>query len=71
MGQYYIIVNLDKKQFIHPHKFGDGIKLLEFADSTPGTMTALAVLLAYLYIIYIIIIYIIINQNKNIFITTS
>jgi len=46
MGQYYVIVNLDKKQYIHPHKFGDGMKLLEFADSTPGTMTALAVLLA-------------------------
>jgi len=46
MGQYYIIVNLDKKQLILPHKFGDGVKLLEFADSTPGTMTALAVLLA-------------------------
>jgi len=46
MGQYYIIVNLDKKQFIDPCKFGDGWKLIEFADSTPGTMTALAVLLA-------------------------
>lgn len=46
MGQYYFIVNLDKKQFIHPHKFGDGMKLMEFACSSPGTMTALAVLLS-------------------------
>ena len=26
MGQYYLIVNLDKKQFQHPHKRGDGFK---------------------------------------------
>ncbi|RLF36595.1 MAG: hypothetical protein DRM99_02340 [Thermoplasmata archaeon] len=46
MGQYYIIVNLDKKEYIHPHKFGDGLKLLEFGCSANGTMTALAILLA-------------------------
>ncbi len=46
MGQYYVVVNLDKRQFIHPSAFGDGNKLLEFADSAPGIMTALAVLLA-------------------------
>jgi hypothetical protein len=46
MGQYYLTVNLDKKQFIHPHKLGDGLKLLEFGCSSNGTMTALAVLLA-------------------------
>ena len=46
MGQYYKIVNIDKKQFLHPHTFGDGLKLLEFGCSAPGTMTALAVLLA-------------------------
>ena len=46
MGQYYLIVNLDKKQFIHPHKFGDGLKLLEFGASGEGTMTGLAILLA-------------------------
>lgn len=46
MGQYYMIVNIDKKEFIHPHKFGDGLKLLEFGDSMGGTMTALAILLA-------------------------
>jgi hypothetical protein len=46
MGQYYHIVNLTKKQFIHPHKFGDGLKLLEFGSSGSGTMLGLAVLLA-------------------------
>lgn len=46
MGQYYVIVNLDKKQFLHPHKCGDGLKLLEFGCSANGTLTALAILLA-------------------------
>ena len=46
MGQYYLIVNIDKKQFIHPHKFGDGLKLLEFGANGDGTMTGLAILLA-------------------------
>lgn len=46
MGQYYIIVNLDKKQYLHPLKFGDGLKLMEFATSQCGVLTALAILLA-------------------------
>jgi hypothetical protein len=46
MGQYHIIVNLDKEEFIHPHKFGDGLKLMEFGSSGDGTMLGLAVLLA-------------------------
>lgn len=46
MGQYYKIVNLDKMQYLHPHKFNEGLKLMEFSCSTPGTMTALALLLA-------------------------
>ena len=46
MGQYYYTVNLDKRQFLHPHKLGDGLKLIEFGDSSGGTMLALAVLLA-------------------------
>lgn len=45
MGQYHIIVNLDKKQYLHPHRFGDGLKLLEFGCSKV-TMAALAMLLA-------------------------
>src|SRR5262249_31446104 len=46
MGQYYLVVNLDKKEYIHPHQCGDGLKLMEFGASSCGTMTALAVLLA-------------------------
>lgn len=46
MGQYYLIVNLDKKQYLHPNRCGDGLKLLEFGCSANGTLTALAVLLA-------------------------
>lgn len=45
MGQYFIIVNLDKKEYLHPHKFGEGLKLLEFCCCIGGTMTALAILL--------------------------
>lgn len=46
MGQYYYVVNLDKQQFLHAHKFGDGLKLREFGCSGGGTMYALALLLA-------------------------
>ena len=45
MGQYFHPVNLDKKEYLHPHKFDDGLKLLEFGCSADGTMTALAILL--------------------------
>src|SRR6516164_2497689 len=47
MGQYHYTVNLDKKQFINPHKLGDGLKLLEQAGYSPGGMNdALHLLLA-------------------------
>jgi hypothetical protein len=46
MGQYHYVVNLDKKQYLHPHRFDDGLKLLEFGCSSDGTLTALAILLA-------------------------
>lgn len=45
MGQRFLIVNTDKKEFLHPHVFGDGSKLIEFGCSAMGTMTALALLL--------------------------
>lgn len=32
MGQYYYIVNLDKKQYLHPHRFNDGLKATEFGS---------------------------------------
>jgi hypothetical protein len=46
MGQYHYVANLDKKQYLHPHRFDDGLKLMEFGASPGGTMTALAILLA-------------------------
>lgn len=46
MGQYYVIANIDKKQYLHPHRCGDGLKLLEFGLSGDGTMACLAILLA-------------------------
>ena len=46
MGQYYLIANLDKKEYLHPHKFDDGMKLMEFGQSCSGTLTGLTILLA-------------------------
>jgi len=46
MGQYYLIANIDKKEYIHPHKFDDGMKLMEFGQSCSGTLTGLTILLA-------------------------
>jgi hypothetical protein len=46
MGQYYKIVNIKKKQYITPHTFGDGSKLIEFSMSANGVLAGLAILLA-------------------------
>ena len=46
MGQYNMIVNLDKREYLYPHKFGDGFKLMEFGQSAGGTLTGLTILLA-------------------------
>lgn len=46
MGQYYKIVNIKKKQYITPHAFGDGAKLMEFSMSSSGVLAGLAILLA-------------------------
>ncbi len=46
MGQYHMVFDLDKREYIHPHKFNDGLKLLEWGCSAKGTSTALAILLA-------------------------
>lgn len=46
MGQYYLTINLDKKQFLHPHELLNGLKLLEFSTSDIGLTTALSLLLA-------------------------
>lgn len=44
MGQYHLTVNLDKREFIHPHKLGNGLKLLEQTGS--NVPAALFMLLA-------------------------
>lgn len=46
MGQYHYVCNMDKKEFLHPHTMGDGLKLMEFGPSAHGTMLGLALLLA-------------------------
>ena len=45
MGQYFIIANTTKKEFLHPHYFGQGLKFAEFPSDGIGAMTALAHLL--------------------------
>jgi hypothetical protein len=45
MGQYHLVVNLDRGEYLNPHHLGDGLKLMEFGCGG-RTMTALAVLLA-------------------------
>lgn len=47
MGQYHHLINLDKREFIHAHKLGDGLKAAEQAFSGPGgTASALLLLMA-------------------------
>lgn len=46
MDQYFYAVNIDKKQYLHPHRCGDGLTLFEVGASGNGTMMCLAVLLA-------------------------
>jgi hypothetical protein len=46
MGQYFILCNIDKKEFMQPKWFGHGHKLPEIARTGDGMMAGLAVLLA-------------------------
>lgn len=47
MGQYWLPVNLDKKEFIHPHELGTGLKLWEqLANGDGGVGAALIILCA-------------------------
>ncbi len=46
MGQYWKVVNLDKREYLNPHKLGAGLKLWEQVASHPGTGTALVILCA-------------------------
>lgn len=47
MGQYYKVVNIDKREYLHPHKFGAGLKLMEFSGQGNSIMQGLAILLAH------------------------
>ena len=46
MGQYHIIVNLDRHEFLNPWDMGEGAKLLEWGYGSGTMLTALAILLA-------------------------
>lgn len=46
MGQYHYPINWNRREYLDPHTFGDGLKLLEFGCSQNSTLTGLAVLLA-------------------------
>lgn len=46
MGQYHYIANLDRREYLHPHRFGDGLKLMEFSCSASGTLAGMSILLA-------------------------
>ncbi len=45
MGQYMLLVNLTKKEFVHPHKLGCGLKWWEQVCSRIGTAPALLCLI--------------------------
>jgi hypothetical protein len=44
MGQYWMPVNLDKREYICPHKLAGGLKLWEQVNNLPGTPVALFIL---------------------------
>ena len=46
MGQYFLVVNTTKKEYLHPHRFGEGLKFMEFTLDGCGLMHGLAHLLA-------------------------
>lgn len=46
MGQYHLIVNLDKHEFLNPWDMGEAAKLLEWGYGSGTMLTALALLLA-------------------------
>ena len=46
MGQFFLVVNTDKKEYLMPHNFGSGLKFMEFTVDGCGVMHGLAHLLA-------------------------
>jgi len=45
MSSYFIAVNLDRREFLHAHPFGDGLDFREFCGSSNGFLAGLAYLL--------------------------
>ena len=45
MGQYFLVVNTDKKEYLMPHNFGSGLTFLEFTSDEISVMSGLAHLL--------------------------
>ena len=46
MGQYYKAFNKTKKEYLNPHTFGNGLKLMEFTSDGKGMLQGLSLLLA-------------------------
>jgi len=46
MGQYFKLVNLDKREYVNPHKLGSGLKLWEQLANPMSVGKALIILLA-------------------------
>lgn len=46
MGQHHTTYNITKKEYIHPHSIGNGLKLMEQVGWRKSTSTALFLLLA-------------------------
>lgn len=45
MGQYHLLVNLDKREYIYSHQLGDGLKAWEQFASGPGGVMSAAIYL--------------------------
>ena len=45
MGQYFKVINTDKKEYLTPHDFGSGLKFFEFTMDSCGILAGLAHLL--------------------------
>lgn len=46
MGQYHVLYNTDKKEYVHPHRIDNGFELLEQVGFEKSTATALFLLVA-------------------------
>ena len=40
MGQYHVLYNTDKKEYVHAHRIANGLKLLEQVGFEKSTATA-------------------------------